>query len=649
MSEATTDRFVVTGSAGHIDHGKTQLVKALTGVDTDRLEEEKARGISIELGFAELQLDAGITMGLVDVPGHERFIRNMLAGVGGIDLVLLVIAADEGVMPQTREHLDIIDLLSIEHGVVAITKCDLVDDPEWLELVHLDVEELISTTSIAGAPLVNVSGTTGEGLDALRASLVETAQRVPRRDAAGTFRMPVDRSFTARGFGTVVTGTVWSGAASVGETLESHPYQRDVRIRNIQVHGRDRRRAVAGQRAAMVLHGVDRTQVARGTMLSSPGTLEASYMLDARIRVLERTQRGIEHRQRVHFHHGTSECLARIVPLESETIAPGESGLVQLRLEEPQTLLPGDRFVVRSYSPVVTIAGGVTLDPWALKHRRNREDVLQALDVREGGSAAEVAVEIIRAAGPAGMAASHRALGAAFEGSNETPTSILNSAEASANVVQLEQCHWVARFFVDRAVELMLKLCLAHHESHPLKPGIPRGELLSRVGVALGDIPAEAVLAWSCQKGVMRDERGRVSLPDFSVEFNEEDQGIQERIVAEFSGDKRLSPPSMELLLESLPGGANDRNRSLFHGLLGSGQLVKVSGNLVLAPKALEEFESGVRDILKAQGEVSVPQLRDRFGISRKFLIPLLEHLDRRGITRRAGDLRVPGGTFERT
>ncbi len=374
-------RFII-GTAGHIDHGKTTLVKALTGVDTDRLKEEKQRGISIDLGFAPFKLPGGQKAAIVDVPGHERFIRHMLAGAFGIDMVLLTIAADEGVMPQTREHMDIIELLGVDKGLVVITKKDLVDE-EWMLLMEEEISEYLKGTILDGAPLMAVSAVTGEGIPDLLAAIENIAQQVQERSAEGYARLPIDRVFTIAGFGTVVTGTLWSGKINSGDTLELMPGGLQVKVRNLHVHNDKVNTAYAGQRVAVNLQGIELAEVRRGDLLATPGVLAPSYRIDARLRLLKSSKRSLSNWNRIRFHLGTDETMGRVVLLDRDQLNAGEEALVQLVMEKPVVAYQGDRFVIRYYSPVTTIGGGVVIDPRAPKQKRFREDVLEELSKKE--------------------------------------------------------------------------------------------------------------------------------------------------------------------------------------------------------------------------------------------------------------------------
>ena len=380
---------VVMGTAGHIDHGKTQLIKTLTGIDTDRLKEEKERGITIDLGFAHLTCEDGTEVGVIDVPGHERFVRNMLAGVGGIDLVMLVIAADEGVMPQTREHLAICQLLRVKEGLVALTKTDLVDE-DWLELVSEDTREFLKGTFLEDKPIVPVSAKSGQGIAELRRVLQALVARVPPKQLEGKFRLPVDRVFTIRGFGTVVTGTLFSGTIRVEERIEIYPKGIGAKVRGLQVHNASVPEAVAGQRTAINLQGIDKMELERGNVLGRPGEFAPTFMLDAVLQHLADAPRPLRHRARVRLHVGTSEIMGRVILLDRDDLAPGEEAYVQLRLEEPAIVLPRDRFVIRSYSPVQTIGGGMVIDVQPAKHRRGEAGLADHFQLLADGSPEEI-------------------------------------------------------------------------------------------------------------------------------------------------------------------------------------------------------------------------------------------------------------------
>ncbi|MFQ5693957.1 MAG: selenocysteine-specific translation elongation factor, partial [Nitrospinota bacterium] len=470
---------VVLGTAGHIDHGKTALVQALTGVDTDRLKEEKERGITIDLGFASLEMP-GIRMGVIDVPGHERFVRNMLAGVGGIDLVLLVVAADEGVMPQTREHLAICELLEIQDGVVALTKKDLVDD-EWLELVTEDVRDFLGGTFLEGKPILPVSSRTGEGLEELRAALQERAAGVSHKNTEGPLRLPVDRVFTMRGFGIVVTGTLFSGRVHVEERVALQPKGLTARVRGIQVHGEAVEEAVAGQRTAINLQGVEKEAVERGDVLAAPDTLRPSYMLDATLHHLADAPRALKNRDRIRFHQGTAEIMGRVALIGADVLPPGERSYVQLRLERPVVARPGDRYVIRTYSPITTIGGGEVLDSHPPKHRRLRPETLRRFDVLSEADDAARAALFLKEAGHKGLTLAEL-LPRTSAGRKEL-LGILEGLRKDGMAEWIDaQAGWAAhRESLEDLESEMKRILERFHRENPLRAGISKEELRSRI------------------------------------------------------------------------------------------------------------------------------------------------------------------------
>ncbi len=627
-------RSLILGTAGHIDHGKTSLVKALTGVDTDRLVEEKRRGISIELGFAHL--DSGdVHFGIVDVPGHERFVKNMLAGAGGIDLVLLVVAADEGVMPQTREHLDIIDFLEVERGVVALTKSDLVDE-ESLEIARLDVEEAIASTCLRGAAILPVSAATGAGLDALKRALVEASRGVPARSETGAFRLPVDRVFVMEGFGTVVTGTSFSGSAGIGDRLEIQPSGRAVRVRRIQVHGRDAERALVGQRTALALHGVSKDEVARGDQVVTPGTLVPSWMIDVRVRVSPRWVRPVRHRERIRFHWGAAEDLGRIVLLEGEELEPGKSALAQIRLETPVAPAVGDRFVIRSYSPMHTIAGGVVIDPHPKKHGRHRAGEVEALKSREEGGPMAILGETVAAAGLRGVKPQELVEAASM--TREQVESAV-AAEVAAGALRRSENGRVFSGDVWRvAARTILEEGRRFQERHPLRWGLTREEIRTKLGkdanaVVVGELVEELAAAGEV---VLRGERVRVGGGEIAFEGKAAVE--RARLDAVYKAAGCAPPDTKEVVAASSdPALAAE----IVAALLDLEDLVKITPEMLVHREAMASLREALRRIAARDGVISLASLRDEIGISRKYSVPLLESLDARRVTRREGDVRI--------
>jgi selenocysteine-specific elongation factor len=628
-----TMKSVILGTAGHIDHGKTTLVKALTGVDTDRLEEERRRGISIELGFA--RLDVGdVTFGIVDVPGHERFVKNMLAGAGGIDLVMLVIAADEGVMPQTREHLDIIDFLDVERGLIALTKRDAVD-AESLEIAALDAEEAVRGTVLDGAPVVPVSGVTGEGLDELKAELARLAAGVRARPADGPYRLPVDRVFVMEGFGTVVTGTGFSGSVAVGDRLEVLPSGRSVRVRRVQVHGRDVERAVAGQRTAVALHGVSKDEVERGEQVVSPESLRPSSMVDVRLRVSPRWVRPLRNRERVRVHLASSEDLARVVLLDRDELPPGESCLAQLRMETPLVPALGDRFVLRSYSPMVAMAGGTIVDPHPAKHRRHRPEELEALARREGGGPVAILLETVAAAGPGGVKPKDLAdatslamdeVRAAVE--EETRAGNLR-VTAGGRVVSADVWRVARRALLEEAARW--------RDRHPLRWGPTREELRQAVaGGASAQVFAE-LLDDAAAGGAIEVRGERVRAGGGEVVFQGAAAAERDRLEKLYREAAESAPDRKDAL-----AGARDPGLAaeILATLLDQERLVKLTEEIYYHRDAWDRALAAVRELCAEHGSVTVGAVRDRLRISRKYAVPLLETMDARRITRRDGDVR---------
>jgi selenocysteine-specific elongation factor len=627
-------KSVILGTAGHIDHGKTELVKALTGVNTDRLEEERRRGISIELGFASYE-DGDVRFGIVDVPGHERFVKNMLAGAGGIDLVLLVVAADEGVMPQTREHLDIVNFLGVERGLVALTKCDLADE-EMIEIAHLDAEEVLQGTTLAGSPIVHVSAVTGEGLDELKAALKRIADATPARTSEGAYRLPIDRVFTMKGFGTVVTGTSFAGSVAVGEKLEIQPGERTVRVRRIQVHGRDSENAQAGQRTALALHGVTKDEISRGEQLVSPGSLTPSSMVDVRLRVSSRWVRPLRNRERVRFHLGSSEDLGRVVLLDRDELAPGEDCLAQIRLETPIVPALHDRFVLRSYSPMHTMAGGMIVDPHPKKHHRFRADELEALKGREGGGPIALLLETVSQAGLAGVTV--KALVKSTSLPREEVDALVAQEIEGGTLRLAEGGRILDRDTWSVARRTILEEARRFQQKHPLRWGMTREEARLTLGRETTPAILGELLAELAAEGEVRLAEDRLRVGEGDVVFDGKAKAERERLDAVFRGPG-CSPPYVHEVLadpESTP-----LTQEVLAALLEQGELVKINAEIYYHREAYAKAKSSLVKIADRDGTIAVSALRDELGISRKYAVPLLEHFDTERVTRRDGDVRT--------
>jgi selenocysteine-specific elongation factor len=607
----------VVGTAGHIDHGKSTLIQALTGIDPDRLEEEKRRGMTIDLGFAYLTLPSGRLVGIVDVPGHARFVRNMLAGVHGLDAVLLVVAADEGVMPQTREHLEIVDLLQVTRGLAVVTKVDLVE-ADWLELVSAEVSETLAGTSLAGAEILAVSAQTGQGLEELKLRLDALLETTPARQDRGRPRLPVDRVFTIGGFGTVVTGTLVDGSLRVGEELELQPSGRRVRVRGLQQHGRKVEVAQPGSRVAANLVGVEKDDLGRGEVLARPGTLITTRRVDASVRVLSDSPRGVRHGAQVMLHTGTAEVPARAIVLAAEEVAPGASGWVQLYLAQPLAVVPGDRFVLRLPSPSVTIAGGAFADVNPRRHPRHDERVPESLERRLAG---EVLQEELRKY-PRGITEAALLRATLAEGAD---ASRLQARRAGQWLFAPEA--WAG--LVGRGRQALED----YHKAHPLRAGMPRQEMKSRLGLA----PAAfgPVLAALLEEGVLEERAGELALPQHRVNIEPAAGGPAGRLL-ELLGQRPFAPPS-------LPEAMRDAGASaeVVRALARAGELVRLSEDVAFTPSAYAAALELVREVVASEGSVTVASLRDRLGASRRPMLALLEYLDAQRITRRLGDARV--------
>ena len=607
----------VVGTAGHIDHGKSTLIQALTGIDPDRLEEEKRRGMTIDLGFAYLTLPSGRLVGIVDVPGHARFIRNMLAGVHGLDAVLLVVAADEGVMPQTVEHLEIVDLLDIRRGLALVTKVDLVE-ADWLELVTAELSETLARTSLREAQVLPVSAVTGQGLDELKLRLDALLAETPPREDRRRPRLPIDRVFTISGFGTVVTGTLVDGSIEVGEEVELRPSGRRVRIRGLQQHGRKVEVARPGSRVAANLVGVEKEEVRRGEVLARAGTVAATRRMDASVRVLADSPRPLRHGAQVLLHTGTVEVTARAIVLAGDEIEPGGSGWVQLYLARPVAVTAGDRFVLRLPTPSATIAGGTLADVNPRRHPRHDERVWESLERRAAG---DVLQEELRKY-PRGITVQGLLRATLAEGAD---VSALDARRAGQWLFAREAWAGIASR-VRRALE-------EYHRAHPLRAGMPREELKSRLGLA----PAAfgPVLAELAADGVLTDRVGELALPSHRVEIDPAAGGPAGRLL-DLLGAQRFAPPSLSEAMRDAGASAE-----VVRALAQKGDLVRLSEDVAFTRAAYEEALQLVREMVASDGAVTVATLRDRMGASRRPVLALLEYLDAQRVTRRVGDQRV--------
>jgi selenocysteine-specific elongation factor len=656
-------KHIIVGTAGHIDHGKTALVKALTGIDADRLKEEKQRGITIDIGFADLAI-GDFRFGFVDVPGHERFVKNMLAGAHGLDLVMLVVAADESVMPQTREHFDICRLLHVKSGLVALTKSDMVDG-ELLELARAEVEDFVSGSFLEGAPIIAVSSRTGSGIEELNEALADLAARVEPKTTSAVPRLPVDRAFSIKGFGTVVTGTLIAGEIAVGDELEVLPAGVRARVRNVQVHGHDTERALAGQRTAINLQGVNVDQVERGSLLAPAGRLRATSMIDVRLELLPSAARPLMQRVRVRLHHGTAEVMARVVILgrglgdggrgsdselgtlnqepgtrnsERSSIQPGGSAIVQLRLEEPMTALPGDRFIIRSYSPQVTIGGGVIIDALPEKHRIRDNTARARLEQLEAADLAERMAVFVEMAGAQGT--SEAEIAARTGATDEEIAATTRELIGTGRVLEVTAAPLVLisnesyRALASRVTEMLAE----HHRREPLSLGVSREEVRDRI---FGQVRPEifrAVIARLAEEGKVSAERDAVKLAAHRPALTDSDEAAKKALEAAFKA-AGLQAGTLEETA-AVTGTKIELARKLYTLLAAERRLVRV-GDFVFHVDSIDDLKSRVRARKAVNSRIDVALFKEiTGGLTRKYAIPLLEYLDRERITRRIGNER---------
>ncbi len=636
-------REIILGTAGHVDHGKTSLIRALTGIDTDRLKEEKERGITIELGFAYLDLPCGHRIGIVDVPGHEKFIRNMVAGTAGMDLVAFVIAADEGIMPQTVEHFEICRLLGVRDGLVVLTKKDLVE-PDWLDMVIEEVGEFFRGSFLEGAPIVAVDSPSRAGIPEIVRLLDERVAAMDFHEEFGPFRLAVDRVFSMKGFGTVITGTSFSGRVSVGEEITFYPGGLTARIRGIQVHGRDVDMVEAGHRTAINLQGIEKEQINRGDMAASPGSMVATTLLDASFLYLQSAGRDLKNRTQVRVHLGTREIPGRIALLESETLAPGEETHIQLILHEPVAAWPGDRYVVRSASPVTTIGGGTILDSRPKKRRRALErdrEQNRAYFARLTGADPEERLRLlIEESGARGLTADQLA---ARTGTFSKRLKKLLQHPISTGallVIDSDTQRLVAAPVADSLARQITTFLTAYHGDNPLKAGIAREELRSRLRPAVDQKLLHALLASLERKGVVEQAGAEVRLAGHTVTLEVNEQEMEERIGARYR-EAGLTPPLLKDVLAAFPEFPEKRIRQVIDLLLGRGELVRINETLIFPASSLAQLQDDMVAYIRREGEIDAQRFKDLTGLTRKFSIPLLEYFDRIKLTIRIDDRRV--------
>jgi selenocysteine-specific elongation factor len=633
---------IILGTAGHIDHGKTALVKALTGIDTDRLKEEKERGITIELGFAYLDLPARGRIGIVDVPGHERFVKHMVAGAGGIDIVALIIAADEGVMPQTREHVDICTLLGVERGVVVLTKIDLVDQ-DLRELAIEDIKGFTKGTFLEQAPIIPVSAVTGQGLGDLIAALEHLVEQVEERSAAGLFRLPIDRVFTMKGFGTVVTGTLVSGQVKTGDAVEILPSRILAKVRGIQVHSEKVEQAMAGQRIAVNLQGVEKSSVQRGEVVLHPGTVEPTNLLDVEIIHLSHAPRPLRNGVMLRFHTGTSYQMAKIFLLGTNELKPGERGYAQIRLQDAVVALPNDRFVLRGSSQIQTIGGGIILDAHPQRHKRFKGDVISVLEQLKGGAPPLVLGFHIKKGDTRGME-----LRKLPGYTHITPAILAATLQELLSRKQVIKFDREAERLIDGGIYNQLKDAMVqalekYHAENPLKPGMPKEELKSKLPAEVDGKLFNTLLSDLMASEAVVQEKDKVRLTGYSIAL----EGRQQALGAEIEGIMHrsgLTPPSTKELVDQLGTGEKEV-QAILSLLADEGRVVRLKEGVYFHRQPLDELRGQLVAFLKEKGRISTQDFKSLTNASRKYTIPLAEYFDAIKVTVRVGDDRVLRGS----
>lgn len=632
-------REIVLGTAGHVDHGKTSFVRALSGIETDRLKEEKKRGITIELGFAFLDLPCGHRLGIVDVPGHEKFVKNMVAGASGIDLVAFVIAADEGIMPQTREHFEICRLLGVDKGLIVLTKKDMVE-AEWLELVEEEVREFFKDSFLADAPMLSVSSVTGEGIAEVKDVLDDLVNQCDFSEAHGPFRLPVDRVFAMKGFGAVVTGTSISGRIQVGDEVEIFPRQEVAKVRGIQSHGLSVDVVEAGKRTAINIQGVDKEHIDRGNMLISPGCLEPTYMLDAHFLYLSSRDKPLKNRTRVRVHLGSAEIMGRIVLLEDEVLASGAEANVQILLEEPVGVWPGDHYVVRSYSPVATIGGGVIYSSSPRKRRRFRSEDKDVFVVYGQGDQEELCLLHLRESGYTGLTIEEIGVKVGIFGNRLQKLLKAPISASKIVVIDSERKLMVSRERFDALAQTITDILVQYHQDNPLKTGFMKEELRSKLFGSQEYKIFQAVLNNLLKKGVVVSEDSLLRMADHKVVLQADEKEVQADMIALYKKAGLTAPTYKEVLARS-PDLSPDFVKEMMAVLIKDGLLVKVNEDLYFYGAHLDKLQADLVAFITTEGEIDAPRFKGLTGLTRKFSIPLLEYFDKKKITLRVGDIRV--------
>ena len=630
---------VIVGTSGHVDHGKTCLIKALSGIDTDRLKEEQKRGITIELGFANLPNDEGLHIGIIDVPGHEKFVKNMLAGIGGIDLVLLVIALDEGVMPQTVEHFEILKMLHIRQGIIVFTKSDLVDE-DWAEMVEEDVNSLVEGSFLEHADRIRVSAYTGENIDTLKKMILDKVRNVGmRRSEPELFRLPIDRVFTMEGFGTVVTGTLLEGSCKAGEDVMLYPEERLIKIRGIQSHNQKEEAAYAGQRTAINLANVKKEDLERGQVLAAPGILTNSIFLDVKVSLFNTTKRQLKHGDRVHVNYGSAQTIAKAVLLDKDVIGAGESAYVQLRFDEPIAVKRGDRFIIRFYSPVETFGGGIVLDACPGKHKRHQEELIQALAIRETGTDDEV-LELVLKEESIHFPSVHD-LASKLNWNDAETEARMEKLKKQKKALSLNDGNFFHKDFWDKVTAKTNELLAAFHRANPIASGMEKEEFKSRIldSFYLKDYKkGEVILNELIKRGIMTANGSAVAMAGFSAQYSDEHSDMRNVLLQTYMAAGFEAPSTDDVMAKFKD---KKQAKQVLNDLFKEGTLVKLNPGAYLYKDHYAKAMELLRGHYATHDTMSLAEFRDLTGTSRKYVLLFLDHLDQQKITKLQGDVRI--------
>jgi len=632
-------KHIIIGTAGHIDHGKTTLIKALTGRETDTLKEEKDRGISINLGFTYFDLPSGRRAGIIDVPGHEKFIKNMLAGISSIDVVLLVIAADEGIMPQTREHFEILQLLNVKKGIIVLTKADLVD-AEWIEMIKGDMRDEFKGTFLENAPIHAVSSKTKMGFEPLVEEVDKLTEEVDAKDTEGHFRLPVDRVFSVSGFGTVVTGTIISGRIKVGDTVEVYPSKVVTKVRGIQIHDKPEEFGEAGQRCAINLANIKISEISRGDVVSKENIMEPSFSIDCALYYLKSAEKPLVNRQRVRLYHGTDEILCRVVILDKEEILPGESAYVQLRLEKPINAQRNDRYVIRSYSPMHTIAGGTIIEPAAQKAKRFNENYIEELKIKESGKTQNILESTLNK-----LSGEFPDVSVILKALGKNEEDIENKLQAliEDNIIikltALDKTIYIHKNFLKQKIEEIEKILTAYHVGNPLKAGMPKEEIKNKIfGKNIKQKIYDEILMLMENRNAVKVYEKSVCLYEFRVQYTMEQEKLKSSILAAYDTGRYNPPKYADLAI-------NEKDKKafkmVFDSLMDNEELVKIAEDCIFTKEHYENSKAIVSNYIKENGSIAASSARGAFDTSRKFAVALLEHFDGIKLTKRVENDRI--------